>query len=157
MARWIMGSNRDLVRFRILELYSGFRSPGFRILQAKISRIPETGFSVYMRWGWGRPEIAHCMKLGTLRCHDGDDNENVKKALLGWISKTTTLHVHFAFLFISLPSLRDYDEKMPKFTFYGGREQATAKFSVSFWTWKWFFGIRFKKSSLAFDKVNEFE
>ena len=49
MARWIMGSNRDLVRFRVLELYSGFRSPGFRIPQAKISRIPETGFSVYMR------------------------------------------------------------------------------------------------------------
>ena len=34
--------------------------------------------------------------------------------------------------FVSLPSLRDYDEKMPKFTFYGGREQATAKFSLSF-------------------------
>ena len=59
--------------------------------------------------------------------------------------------------FVSLPSLRDYDEKMPKFTFYGGREQATAKFSVSFRTWIWFLGIRLKKSALAFDKVNEFE
>ena len=140
----------------IPELYSGFRSPGFRILQAKISQITETRFSAYLRWGRGRPWIAHCMKLGTVRCHDGDDNENVKKAI-GWISKTTTLHVHLAFLFISLPSLRDYDEKMPKFTFYRGREQATAKFSVSFWTWTWFLGIRLKKSSLAFDKVYEFE
>ena len=25
--------------------------------------------------------------------------------------------------------------KMPKVTFYGGRKQATAKFSFSFWTW----------------------
>ena len=62
--------------------------------------------------------------LGTLRCHDGDDNENVVK--------TATLHVHLAFLYISLPSLREYDGKMPNFTFYGGRKQATAKFSVCF-------------------------
>ena len=131
---WIMGSKCDLVRFQILELYSGFRSPGFRIPEAKISRIPETRLPVYMRWGWGRPWIAHCMKQGTLRCHDGNDNENVKKAI-GRISKTTTLHVHLAFLYISLPSLRDYDGKMPNLKFYGGRKQATAKFSVSFWTW----------------------
>ena len=26
-----------------------------------------------------------------------------------------------AFLYISLPSLHDYDEKMPNFPFYGGR------------------------------------
>ena len=96
------------------------------------------------------------MKLRTLRCHDDDDNENVKKAIV-WISKTTTLHVHLAFLYISLPSLRDYDGKMPNVTFYGGRKQATAKFSVSFWTWIWFLGIRLKKSLLAFHKVNEFE
>ena len=153
---WIMGSKCDLVRFRILELYSGFRGSGFRNPQAKISRITETRFTVYIRWGWGRPKIAHCMKLGTLRCHDGDDNENVKKAI-GWMSKTTTLHVHHAFLYISLPSLHDYDGKMPNFTFYGGRKQATAKFSVSFWTWIWFLGIRLKKSLLAFHKVNEFE
>ena len=70
------------------------------------------------------------MKLGTLRCHEGDDNENVKKAIV--INKTTTLHVHLAFLYISLPSLRGYDGKMPNVTFYGGRKQATAKFSVSF-------------------------
>ena len=47
-----------------------------------------------------------------------------------------------AFLYISLPSLHDYDEKMPNFTFYGGRKQVTAKFSFSFWTWIWFLGIR---------------
>ena len=60
--------------------------------------------------------------LGTLRCHDGDDNENVK---------TTTLQVHLALLYISLSSLRDYDGKMLNFTFYGGLKEATAKFSFS--------------------------
>ena len=65
--------------------------------------------------------------LGTLRCHDYDDNENVKKAV-GWIGKTTTLHVHRAFLYISLLALNHYDGKITNFTFYGGRKQATAKF-----------------------------
>ena len=36
------------------------------------------------------------------------------------------------FLCISLPSLHDYDGKMPNFAFYGGRKQAAAKFSFSF-------------------------
>ena len=97
---------------------------------------------------------AAATKVGTLRYHDGDDNENVKKAL-GWKGKTTTLHVYHAFLYISLPSLHDYDDKMPNFTFYGGRKKATVRFSFSSWTWIWFLGIRLKKSSLAFDKVNE--
>ena len=99
---------------------------------------------------------AAARKVGSLRYHDGDDNENVIKAL-GWISKTTTLHVHHAFMYISLLSLHDYDGKMPNSTFYGGRKQATARFSFSSWTWIWFLGIRLKKSSPAFDKVNELE
>ena len=36
------------------------------------------------------------------------------------------------FLYISLKLLHDYDVKMPNFTFYGGRKQATTKFSFSF-------------------------
>ena len=36
--------------------------------------------------------------------------------------------MHHAFLYISLPILHDYDVKMPNFTFYGGRKQATTKF-----------------------------
>ena len=42
------------------------------------------------------------------------------------IGKIKTLHVHQAFLFISLPSLHDYDGKMLNFTCYGERKQATA-------------------------------
>ena len=54
------------------------------------------------------------LTLGSLRYHDGDVNENVKKAI-GWIGEKTTLHVHHAFLYISLPT----------------RKQATTKFSFS--------------------------
>ena len=64
---------------------------------------------------------------GTLRSDDGYGNENVKKE--ADLSKTTTLHVHKCFLYISLPSLHDYDVKMPIFAFYGGCIQETAKFS----------------------------
>ena len=75
------------------------------------------------------------MRKGFLTCHDGDDNENVKKQLVK-IGKTTTLHVRHAFLYISLPSLSlfDCDGKMLNIIsrFYGGRKQAMAKFSFSF-------------------------
>ena len=47
--------------------------------------------------------------VGTLRNHDHDGNGNVKKAI-GLMSKTTTLHLHHAFLYISLPSLHNYDQ-----------------------------------------------
>ena len=71
------------------------------------------------------------MSVGSFSNDDGDGNENVKKAI-GLLSKTTSLHVHHAFLYISLPLLHDYDVKMPSFTFYGGRKQATTNFSFSF-------------------------
>ena len=61
------------------------------------------------------------MSVGSFSNDDGDGNENVKKAI-GLLSKTTSLHVHHAFLYISLPLLHDYDVKMPSFTFYGGRK-----------------------------------
>ena len=54
----------------------------------------------------------HYLVIGTLRCDDGDGNDNVNKAI-GLITKTTMLHVHHAFLSISLPSLHDYDVKVP--------------------------------------------
>ena len=40
--------------------------------------------------------------IETLRSNDADGIENVKKTI-GFIRKTTTLHVHHAFLYISLP------------------------------------------------------
>ena len=69
--------------------------------------------------------------IGSFSNDDGDGNENGKKTI-GLISKTTTLHVHHTFLYISLPSLHDYDAKMPTFTIYGERKQATTNFLFSF-------------------------
>ena len=69
--------------------------------------------------------------IGSFSNDDGDGNENGKKTI-GSISKTTTLHVHHTFLYISLPSLHDYDVKMPTFTIYGERKQATTNFLFSF-------------------------
>ena len=68
--------------------------------------------------------------VGTLRSDDGDGNGNSTKAI-GLITKTTILLVHHAFLYISLPSLHDYDVKMPNFTLYRGRTQATTKLPLS--------------------------
>ena len=49
--------------------------------------------------------------LETLRNYDGDGKENVQKKPIGLMSKTTTLHVHHAFLYISLPYLHNNDVK----------------------------------------------
>ena len=63
---------------------------------------------------------------------------------MGLLSKTTTLHLHDAFLYISLPSLYDNDMKMPNFTHNGGRKQATTNFSFLFLN----LGAVLKKSTL---------
>ena len=41
---------------------------------------------------------------------DGDGNDDVKEAI-GLLRKTTTLHVHHTFWYISLSSLHDYDRE----------------------------------------------
>ena len=51
-----------------------------------------------------------------------------RQKTIGLISKTTTSHVHHAFLYISFLFLHDYDVKRPNFAFYGGRKQATTVF-----------------------------
>ena len=50
------------------------------------------------------------------------------------MSKTTTLHVHHAFCIFLCPFLHDYDVKIPNFTFYGLRKQATTKLYFFFLT-----------------------
>ena len=54
--------------------------------------------------------MAAALGVGTLRNYDRDGNENVKRAI-ALMSKKTTLHVHHAFLYISLLSLHNYDVK----------------------------------------------
>ena len=74
------------------------------------------------------------MTAGSLRNDDGDGNENGKKAIGLNSGKTTTLHVHHAFLYISLPSLHDYNVKVPHFTFCQVRELKTTTFFFFSWT-----------------------
>ena len=68
--------------------------------------------------------------LGSFSNEDGDGNEDVKKAI-GLLRKTTTLHVQHAFLYISLPSLHDYDVKMPNCKFYFINKRRRISFSLS--------------------------
>ena len=67
-----------------------------------------------------------CRVVGSFSNDDGGGNQDLQdvKRAIGLSRKTTTLHVHDAFLYISLPSLHDYDVKMPKSKFYARRKQA---------------------------------
>ena len=60
---------------------------------------------------------------------------------------TTTLQVHHAFLYTSLPLLLDTTRK---YLFSG-----TTKFSFSFSSWIFFWGIQLQESSSTFHKVSE--
>ena len=59
---------------------------------------------------WCQLHGNYCPLVGSLSNYDGYNNENGKKAIgLDW--RNTTLHVHHALLYISLPSQHDYDVK----------------------------------------------
>ena len=64
------------------------------------------------------------------------------KWVTAWQGTTTTLHVHHAFLYISLLSTARLLVKMPNFTFCEGRKQAITKFILSSWTLIWFRKVR---------------
>ena len=94
--------------------------------------------------------------LGSLRNDDGDGNENGKKEI-GLLRKTTTLHVHHAFWYISLPSFHDYNVKTPNFPFCRGREQKTTTFFFFSWNLMQSLRIQLQKKLLTFDEFNEME
>ena len=72
----------------------------------------ESGASHMVMWTlWTQVFGPLWKSIGTLRNYDGDCKENVKKAI-GLMSKTATLRVHYAFLYISLLSLHNYDVKL---------------------------------------------
>ena len=54
--------------------------------------------------------------LEVLARYIGILKDNVKKAI-GLVNKPTSLHVHHAFLYISLLSLHNYDVNKPNFKF----------------------------------------
>ena len=69
--------------------------------------------------------------IGTLRSNDADGTTRTSKKTIGFMSKTTTLHVYHTYLYISVPSLHDYDVKIPNFGRYAERKQATTKWAIS--------------------------
>jgi len=71
--------------------------------------------------------------IGILRIDDGNGNENVKKAIgFDWQNNNFARATHFFCTFLYRHCTTNYIVKMPNFTFYEGRKQATTKFSFSF-------------------------
>ena len=68
------------------------------------------------------------------------------------LSKRKLSNVNHAFLNISLLSLHDYKVKLPKFTFYGGREHKTRIFVFKLKIQS--FGIQLHNNSSLFDNLN---
>ena len=66
------------------------------------------------------------------------------------------MHVHHVFLYMSLPSLHDFDVKVPYFTFCGGREHKTTLFFLSC-TSIWYFRIQLQTKCPTFDELDEIE
>ena len=111
--------------------------------------VTNSCYAVFYIFPFDLPALRFIPLLGTLRSDDGDGNGNATKAI-GLICKTTILHVHHAFLYISL---HDYDVKMPNFTMYRASTQAMTKFPLSFWTWIWFLGFNFRRVRLHLTKL----
>ena len=65
------------------------------------------------------------------------------------------MHVHHALLYLSLPSLHDYDVRLSNFTFCRGREHKTTTFFSFFWTLIQSFRIQLQKNSPTFHELNE--
>ena len=58
------------------------------------------------------------MIIGSFGNDEGDRNENVKEKKIN--DSFIEQYNKFAFVYIFLPSLHDYDVKIPNFTFYEG-------------------------------------
>ena len=78
------------------------------------TRVEQNGVFRNLHWG------AFLRRLFSPDGHMWTVDQTRKKK--DGISKTTTLHVHYTFLYISLLLFHDYDVKIPGFTFYGGRK-----------------------------------
>ena len=82
----------------------------------------------FLRAKQDKRDMPALVTKGNLRNYDGDGMENHVKKAIGLISKTTTLHVHHTFLYISFLSLYNYDGKWPNFKFTWERERQGNKF-----------------------------
>ena len=80
---------------------------------------------------------------------DGNGNEKGKEAIGSDWQNNNSARIT---LFCTLPSLHDYDEKIPNFTFCGGRELKTTTFFFFSWTSIQSFRIQLQTT---FDELNE--
>ena len=71
-------------------------------MRMKGNSKPTAGNSMSQLGAQSKDHAALQMLLGTLRSNNADDNKDVKKTI-GFISKTITLHMQHAFMYISLP------------------------------------------------------
>ena len=119
-----------VVALRLLFFDSArLREPQDGLFTGQIDAVDTANFSY--RVTFDRPGLW----IGILRCHDGDDNENVKN-VIGWIGKTTTLHVQHAFFCTFLCrhcTTTTWKCLISRFM----EERATTKFFFSLWTWIW--------------------
>ena len=72
---------------------------------------------------WYKFTFAVCLFSLILGTYSKENSKENVKNPKGLFSKTTTLDVHHAFLYISLPSPHDYDVKMSNFTFLNKRRR----------------------------------
>ena len=75
-------------------------------------------------FGWGKTQR---VKLVNLVCPNENRDLKIRRR-----RRQRERHKSNRFLYISLPSLHDYDVKMPNFPMYRGSTQATTKFPLSF-------------------------
>ena len=75
--------------------------------------------------------VSHAI-LGSLSNDDGAATRTANKTI-DLLRKTTTLHVQHTFLYISLPSLHDYDVKMPNFLFFSFFPFSTPEKFANIW------------------------
>ena len=61
---------------------------------------------------------------------EGDSNDSAKERN-GFVKQNNNFACASRFFVHFLPSLHDYDVKMPDFTLFGGRKQATTNFCFS--------------------------
>ena len=78
-----------------------------------------------------------------------------RQKTIGFMSKTTALHVHQAFGIFLWRPLHDCDVKLSNVTFYTGSEHNARNFPFSLWTCIKSMRIQLQETSPLFDKLSE--
>ena len=101
------------------------------------------------------PWTVEIRKLSKLATTTGTATRTAKKIVFD--ERKTILNVQYAFLYISLPSLHDYDVKFPHGTFFGSGKHNTTMFSSFFYTWMQSPRIQIQENSLTQDILSKSE